>query len=213
MHFDEGTAVIRLPLGHAARREEEGSQVPGGSLHLEREILSGCFAVCDQLFQGVDILFRNDALVIVHIVAVVRGQRIGVHRVAGGCGGHGAHVVLSLDLGSCFIIQLCQRAGLHQAGKLVLSEEEDICAGFHVRDHAGRGIRFGYGFNRRIEGNAQFVGSVEGFDLRLGQVDHFFRNPERDVIGAVSGREGHHGQCHDGCHQNGKKLFHKTFSF
>ena len=184
MHFDEGTVVVGHPFGHAAGAEEEGGQVPGGGVGFHGEVLLGLFAVGDQGFQGVHILFGDDGLVVVHEVAVVAGQRVGVQGVAGGGGGHGARVVVSDDGFSGLLAQLGQRAGLHQTGELVLREAVQVAAGFHVGDHVGAGIRFGYGFHRGVKGDARVVGLVEIVDLLFGQVHGLFSHPHLDVIGA-----------------------------
>ena len=212
MHGDEGAVVIGGPLGNASGAEEEGGQIPGRALHLKGEILLGSFAVRDQLLQGVHVLLRDDALVVVHEIAVVRRQGIGVDRVPGGGGGHGTGVVIGPHEFGGARAQLHQGTGLHQAGKLILREAEDVAAGFHVRHHLGRRVRLGNGFHRGVDHDAQLVAGVEGFDLLLCQIHDVLGHPDLHVIGARdAGRagKGAHAQRHGQGQQQGNKFLHK----
>ncbi len=181
---DEGAVGVSLPLGDAAGAEEPGRDVPRGGLILHGEVLLGGLAVGDQFLEGADVFLGDDGLVIVHEVAVVGSQGVGVELAAGGGGGDSAAVVVGADSISGGHAELGQSAGLHQAGELVLREAEDVAAGFDVGDHLRGGVALAHGLDRRVEGDAVGVGSVEVGDLLLGQIDDGVGDPNGDVIGA-----------------------------
>ena len=211
-HGDEFAVIVGHPHAAAAGGEEEGSQVPGRSLHFESEVLLGSFAVGNQLLQGVNVFVRDDTLIIVHEVAVVRSQRIGVQLFARSGGRNRARIIVGNDGLAGLLAQGIQSAGLYKAGELILREAVDVAAGFDVGDHLGGGIRFGNSLNGSVELESEFIVGVEIGDLLFSQILGCFRNPDLDVVGfAVGGREGHHGQGHDSRQNNCEELLHGSF--
>ena len=213
VHLREDALVVGVPLGDAAGAEEEGSQIPGGGLHLEGEVLAGGFAVGDQLLQGFHVfLVGDDGLVIIHEVAVVRGERIGEHAaVRGGHGLHGVRVGVLLHGLHGPVAQLGQGAGLHQTGELVLREAEDVAAGLDVGHHLGRGVALTHRLDGGVELDAVLVRAVEVLDLLAGEVHDLVGHPHLDVIfaGQAFRRSGDgQGQQHGGCQHQGKNPLH-----
>ena len=187
--FGELTVVIGDPLGLTAGRKEEGSEIPGGSLHFESEILAGVLTVLDQLLHGVEVGLGDNGLIIVHEVAVIGGEGVGVEIFARGSGGNDAFVVGFLNgLGSAGA-ELGKSRGLDEPCELVLSEEVDIAAGLNVGDHVGSRVSLGSGLDLRGELDAEFVVGVEVVDLLLGEIDSRLGYPNGDLVltGNVAG--------------------------
>ena len=183
-HGDKGAGLIGGPLGGAAGAEEPGSDVPGGGLVLHGEVLAGSFAVGNQGLEGVEVFLGDNGLVIVHEIAVIRGQGVGVElSVDGGSRDHAGVVGAGNQFGSLHA-ELGQSAGLNKAGKLVLGKAEDVAAGFNVGDHLGGSVAFADGLNGRVKGDAVRVAGVKVLDLLLGQIDDRVGAPDGDVIGA-----------------------------
>ena len=142
-------------------------------------------AVGNQLLHGVDVFFGDDGLVVVHEVAIVRGQRIGVQGIAGRASSHDDGVVgLLHGLGS-LIAQLVQRAALDKASELVLREAEQIGTNRDVGQHGVGSSGLGNSNDLRVEGDAVGVGLVEVIDLLLGQINSSLTDPDLDVVGSA----------------------------
>ena len=181
---DEVAVAVGGPLGHAAGGEEPGDDVPRGGLGLEGEDLVVVLAVLDQGLEGVDVSLGDDGLVVVHEVAVVGGQRVGVDFVAGGGGSDNARIVVLSDEGLGRVAQLGKGVGLNEAGELVLREAVQIGAGVDVNEHLVGRSGLGDGVDLGVEGDAELVVRVEVRDLLFGQLDSGFAGPNEDVIGA-----------------------------
>ena len=179
----ELTGLVDRPFGHAAGCEEPGCDVPCRGFSLEGEILLSLLAVGQELLKAVDIRFRDDALVIVHKIAVVRGQRIGIQGTVGGLRGlDDAFRVLGGDLLSRLGAELRNSTCKHETCELVLREAEQISAGFDVGDHVRAGIRFGNGLDRRLELQTVFVVRIVIFDLLDGEIFDFICDPDGHFI-------------------------------
>ena len=182
LHGDELAVGVGGPLRDAAGGKEEGRHVPGGGVHLKGEVLVGGFAVGNQLLQGVQIFLGDDGLVVVHEVAVVRGQGVSVELFTGSGGGDDAGVIVGLDEVSGAGSELGQSTGLNQTGELVLREAVDVAAGLHVSDHQGGGVSLADGLHLGVDDDAELIGLVEVLDLLLGQIDSRVGDPDGDII-------------------------------
>ena len=179
---DELAVIVGGPVGLAAGGEEPGGQVPGRGLGLEGEELVRLFAVGDQLLQGVHVFLGDNALVIVHEVAVIGGHGVGIQGLAGSGGSHNAGVVGGGDGLSGLHAQGVQGTGLHQTGELVLRKAVQIGAGVHVHQHLVSGSGLGHGVHVSLEDDAVGVVGVEVRDLLLGQVNSGFADPNGDLV-------------------------------
>ena len=208
MAGDEAALVIHVVGQRAARAEEERGLIPAGvDLHIEA--LAGLLAVGDDGFQRVGI--GDDALVVVEEVAVVGGQRIGVHHVAQRRGGYGAGVVLSGDQRLVVGSDLFQRAGGHQTGQLILREAVDIRAAFNVGDHGGGGVAFAHGLDGHGHVRVLSVRGLEGVDLRLGELNGGVGDPDLDFAveaGGFGDGEGADRQQHGDGQKHGQEFLH-----
>ena len=167
----------------AARAKEEGGLVPAG-VQLHVEALARGLAVGQDLRQGGGI--GDDALVVVQEIAVVAGQRIGVHLVAHGDGGNSARVVLGLDgLGVAGLHDL-HRAGGHHAGQLVLGKAKDVGGGFHVGDGLAGGVALAHRFDGHVHIGIFRVGRLEGIDLPDGKVHGRVGHPNLQIAAVAA---------------------------
>ena len=192
VHNGQELAVaVSFPHGLAAGAEEEGGQIPA-VLQIEAEGLAGGFAVGDHLSDIVQGVFLHHALVIEHEEGVVGSHGVGIEGVTGGGRGHGRFHVAGLHKLSSLLAQGAQSTRLHQAVELILREEEDVAAGFHVGDHLGGGVAFTNRFHGGVELDAVLVGAVEVLDLLLGQIDNLLGGPNGDGIlaGQLAGCSG-----------------------
>ena len=167
----------------AAGGEEEARGVPG-VLEFIGDVLACGLAVGDDCLKAVDIGIRNNALVIIHEVAVIGGQRIGVEIGAGLSREDRSGVVVGLCEFNGGVSELGECAGLDQTAELVLSEEIEISAGLNVGDHVCCRVSLRNGLNGRVDGDAVFVGAVEVGDLSLCQIYRRFGRPDYDIIGS-----------------------------
>ena len=180
----ELTGLVDRPFGHAAGCEEPGCDVPCRGFSLEGEILLSLLAVGQELLKAVDIRFRDDALVIVHKIAVVRGQRIGIQGTVGGLRGlDDAFRVLGGDFLSRLDAELGKGVRKDETSELVLCEAVQVAAGLNVGDHVRGSRAFRNSFDRRIELQAVFIAVVVIFDLLDSQIFDLFSNPDSDVVG------------------------------
>ena len=186
---NEFAVVAGGPIGLAAGCKEPGCKVPCGGVGLEREGLARRFAIRDQLFKRINVFLGDNALVIVHEVAVIGGQRVRIERIAGSCRRNNAGIVCFLDDFCSFFIELDQRIALYKTSKLVLREAVDVCACGNVNQHLICARRFGNTVDGRDELDAFRVGVVEVFDLLLGQINSRFADPNGNLVGDfVAGR-------------------------
>ena len=188
-HGQELAIAVGFPHGLAAGAEEEGGQIPA-VLQVEAEGLAGGFAVGDHLADVAQGLSLDHALVVEHEVGVVGGHGVSIEIFARGGRGHGSFHVVGLDELSRLGAQLTQSTGLHQTVELVLREEVDVAARFHVGDHLGGCVAFANGLDGGIELDAHVVAVVEVLDLLLGQIDDLLGRPNGDGVltGQLTGR-------------------------
>ena len=99
VHGDELAVIVGGPFGDTAGTEEEGDRIPGGVLQFHGEVLVGGFAVGDQVFQGAQMSGVDGALVVVHEVAVISGQRVGIQIFTHGSSRYGTGIVRFLHDG------------------------------------------------------------------------------------------------------------------
>ena len=220
LHGHEVAVRVGFPGGLAAGAEEEGSDVPGGGVGLHGEVLAGGLAVSHQLLQGIQVLLGDNGLVIVHEVAVIGGQGVGIQLAVDGGSSHHTGIVSSGNSLGSLHAQLVQSAGLHQTGKLILREAEQVAAGFHVGDHLGSGVALAHRLHGGVEGDAILIALVEGSDLLLGQVNDSVSAPYGDVVGArqlaagvgllsgLAAAAGHQGQSQGQGQHKCQNLFH-----
>ena len=172
--------LVGRPVRGAAGAKEEGSQIPAVA-EVEAELLVSLLAVGNDLVEAGGI--GDDGLVVVHEVGVVRGHGVGVDlTVDGGSLDGTGIVVLGDELGSLGA-QLGQSASLDKAGKLVVSEAEQVAAGVHVGDHLGGSIALAHVLDGGLDHDAVGVLGVEIVDLLLHQLNDVLRAPDLDLIG------------------------------
>ena len=186
----ELTFAVCCPLGLAACCKEEGSNVPCGCVCLHGEVLACCFACSDELFEASEIFCLDDALVVIHEVSVIRGQRISVDLAAGGsCCYSGLIVVLGDGL-ACAFAELSDSRALNESCQLVLSEEVKVrCCG-NVGEYLGSCIGLGHFVYCSNDLDAKSVGLVEVFDLLGGEFLSFAGAPDKGFVfaGQLAGR-------------------------
>ena len=188
-HGQELAVVVGFPGGLAAYAEEEGGQVPA-VLQVEAEGLAGGFAVSDHAGDVAQGLGLDHALVIEHEERVVGGHGVSIESFSGGSRGHSRFHVVGLHELSRLGAQGTESARLHEAVELVLREEVDVAARFHVGDHLGGRVAFANGLDGGIELDAHVVAVVEVLDLLLGQIDDLLGRPNGDGVltGQLTGR-------------------------
>ena len=179
----ELTVGIDGPLGYAAGSEEECRGVPTGVVEVHDEVLTGCFAGGNDLLKALGVLVGDDALVIVHEVAVVGSERISIVCVSRGDGDEGVTVVLSLYLLGCGLTELGYSSGVDQPCQLVLSEEEQVSACLNVLYHGVGCGAFAYCLYGGLYHDAQSVGLVEVIDLLLCEFYCGIGAPYLDLVG------------------------------
>ena len=163
---NEGTISSSCPFGNTACAEEECSVIPSAGFKFHRELSVVCFTCSNEVFQRINDIFGDDALIVVHEVTVIGCQRIAVE-LAVNCGSHDGSIIVSfLDGRSSCITEDIQSTGLNKTSQLVLCEAVEIRTGFNIVDHLRSGIRFGDAFDRSIDHDARIF-CHEGVDLFL----------------------------------------------
>ena len=171
----------------AAGSKEEGCGVPS-VLQSKTNLLTSGLALCNDGRQVLHVLVGQDGLVVVHEVAVIRGQGECVHLASDLRSGDGAGVVSSFQSGSHIALQRGQALSLHQASQLVLCEAVDVGSGSDVSDDLGASVSLGNAFDLGVDHDAG-VSVHESLDLSLEQIRNAFLlgDPHGDIVSTCQG--------------------------
>ena len=180
----EFAIVVCGPFRFATGSEEEGCSVPSVVLKFEVEEFTFFFANSDDAFQGLNVFFRENALVIVQKISVVGSKRISVLLITNLTSLYSISVVVVSDFGLVNTTDFSESAGLNQSCQLVLCEAVEVGSRFNVSNNLSCSVAFTNTAYCSIDNDAG-VCSFESVNLGLGEGFYAFNftYPNFEVVG------------------------------